>query len=89
MTKADLARSIYNRHGGISIQDASHIVDLIFSIIKNQLLGGEEIHIVGFGTFQVVNRQPRRGRNPVTGQPMNPEGHRALVFRPARGLNSV
>jgi len=89
MTKADLARSIYNRHGGISIQDASHIVDLIFSIIKNQLLGGEEIHIVGFGTFQVVNRQPRRGRNPVTGQPMNLEGHRALVFRPARGLNSV
>jgi len=89
MTKADLARSIYNRHGGISIQDASHIVDLIFSIIKNQLLGGDEIHIVGFGTFEVVSRQPRRGRNPVTGQPMNLEAHRALVFRPARGLNST
>ena len=71
MTKADLARSVYNRHGGVSIQDASRIVDLIFTIIKNQLLGGEEIHIVGFGTFEIVERQPRRGRNPVTGEAMD------------------
>jgi DNA-binding protein HU-beta len=89
MTKADLARSVYNRHGGVSIQDASRIVDLIFTIIKNQLLGGEEIHIVGFGTFEIVERQPRRGRNPVTGEAMDLLGKRALVFRPARGMKSV
>ena len=89
MTKADLARSVYERHGGISIQDASRIVDLIFGIIKNRLLGGEEIHIVGFGTFEVVERQPRRGRNPVTGEAMELLSRRALVFRPARGMKSV
>jgi nucleoid DNA-binding protein len=89
MTKADLTRAVYNRHGGISYQEAGRIVDLIFTIMKTQLLGGEEIHIVGFGTLEVVERQPRRGRNPVTGEAMYLPARRALVFRPSRSIKSV
>ena len=89
MTKADLARAIYDRHGGISYQEAGRIVDMILTIIKGQLLDGEGVHIVGFGTLEIVERRPRRGRNPVTGEPIHLPARQALVFRPSRGIKSV
>jgi nucleoid DNA-binding protein len=89
MTKADLAQMLYPSHGGRTNRDALRLVDLLFDIVKRRLKEGESIHIVGFGTFEVVYRKPRRGRNPVTGEPIQLPGHRALVFRPSRSLRSV
>ena len=43
MTKADLARAVYERHGGISLEDSHRIVDEIFAIIKQQLLDGNRL----------------------------------------------
>jgi nucleoid DNA-binding protein len=89
MTKADLAQTLFPGQGSLTNRDALHLVDLLFDIVKRRLKEGESIHIVGFGTFEVVNRKPRRGRNPVTGEPIQLPGHRALVFRPSRSLRSV
>jgi nucleoid DNA-binding protein len=86
MTKADLARAIYDRHGGISNQEAQRIVDIIFETIKNRLLTGDEVRIVGFGSLEVVTRRTRRGRNPVTGEDIQLPERRALVFRPSRSM---
>lgn len=88
MTKADLARIVYLRHGGLTYRDALRLVDLLFDLIKRHLQQGESIHIVGFGTLEVVSRKARRGRNPVTGEPIELEGHRALVFRPSRSMRA-
>jgi DNA-binding protein HU-beta len=89
MTKADLAREIYERHGGLTSREALRIVDLLFDRIKGRLMKGESVRIMGFGTLEVVTRKPRRGRNPITGEPIEVAGHRALVFRPSRSLRSV
>lgn len=89
MTKADLARAIYDRHGGISNQEAQRIVDLIFETIKNRLLSGEAVHIVGFGSLEVVTRRTRRGRNPVTGEDIQLPERQTLVFRPSRLMKSL
>jgi nucleoid DNA-binding protein len=86
MTKADLARAIYDRHGGISNQEAQRIVDIIFETIKTRLLEGDEVRIVGFGSLEVVTRRSRRGRNPVTGEALQLPERRALVFRPSRSM---
>ncbi len=86
MTKADLARAIYDRHGGISNQEAQRIVDTIFETIKNRLLAGDEVRIVGFGSLEVVTRRTRRGRNPMTGEDIQLPERRALVFRPSRSM---
>lgn len=86
MTKADLARAIYDRHGGISNQEAQRIVDIIFETIKTRLLDGDEVRIVGFGSLEVVTRRSRRGRNPVTGEALQLPERRALVFRPSRSM---
>ena len=61
MTKADLARMVYERHGGMTNRDAARYVDLLFDLIKRPLVEGESIHIVGFGTLEVVSRKPRPG----------------------------
>jgi nucleoid DNA-binding protein len=89
MTKADLARAVYERHGGISYQDSQRIVDMIFAILKQHLLEGHRVHIVGFGTLEVVSRRARRGRNPATGETIELPAKRALVFRPSRAIKSV
>ena len=87
MTKADLARIVYTRHGGLTYRDALRLVDLLFDLVKHQLQVGESIHIVGFGTLEVVNRKPRRGRNPITGEPID-LAVTAHLFRPARSMRA-
>ena len=89
MTKADLARIVYLRHGGLTNRDALRLVDLLFDLVKRHLQEGEKIHIVGFGTLEVVNRKPRRGRNPITGEPIVLGAHRAMFFRPSRSLHEM
>jgi len=89
MTKADLARLVYEHHGGLTNREALRIVDLLFETIKGRLLKGEGVQIVGFGALEVVTRKPRRGRNPITGKAIRLPGRRALVFRPSRSIRSV
>jgi nucleoid DNA-binding protein len=89
MTKADLARAVYERHGGISFQDCQRAIDLIFATIKRRLLAGDRVQIVGFGVLEIVERRSRRGRNPVTGAPIDLPARRALVFRPSRSIKST
>lgn len=89
MTKADLARLVYERHGGMTNREALRLVDLLFDIVKDRLLIGESVRIVGFGTLEVVTRKPRKGRNPITGEEIELQGRRALVFRPSRSMRSV
>lgn len=84
-----MARAVYDRHGGLTNREALRIVDLIFDVIKDRLIAGERIRIVGFGTLEVVERKPRRGRNPTTGENIWLNPHRALVFRPSRSMRAV
>ena len=84
MTKADIARVVYERHGGISNREAARLVEVIFDTIKNRLGGGEKVQITGFGTFMIRQKRERRGRNPQTGEEMVIRPRRAVVFRPSK-----
>jgi nucleoid DNA-binding protein len=89
MTKADLARAVYERHGGISFQDCQRVIDLIFTTIKRRLLAGDRARIVGFGVMEIVERRSRRGRNPGTGATIDLPARRVIVFRPSRAIKSA
>jgi len=86
MTKADLARIVYQRHGGLSNQEAARVVEIIFASIKRRLGDGEKVQITGFGTFQVRQMRERRGRNPQTGEQILIGGRSSVVFRPSKLL---
>lgn len=84
MTKAEIAKIVYERHGGISNREAARIVEVIFESIKRRLGDGEKVQITGFGTFVVRQKRERRGRNPQTGEEMLIRPRKSVVFRPSK-----
>jgi len=84
MTKADIARIVYERHGGISSREAARLVEIIFESIKKHLGDGDKVQITGFGTFLIRHKKERRGRNPQTGEEMLIRPRASVVFRPSK-----
>jgi len=89
VNKNDLAKAIYDTHGGISYADAQRVMDLILDVIKKRLTRGEKVLISGFGCFRVVKRRDRKGINPQTGKAIVIRGRKAIAFKPSKYLKSV
>jgi DNA-binding protein HU-beta len=66
MTKAELIDKIASGTG-LSKADASRSLDSTLNSIRSALKKGQKVTLVGFGTFSVVKRKSRKGRNPRTG----------------------
>lgn len=66
MTKAELIDKIASGTG-LSKSDASKALDSTLNAVKAALKKGQKVTLVGFGTFSVVKRKSRKGRNPRTG----------------------
>jgi len=67
MTKAELIDKIASGTG-LSKADASRALDATLNSVRAALKKGQKVTLVGFGTFSVVKRKSRKGRNPRTGQ---------------------
>jgi integration host factor subunit alpha len=89
MTKADLVDAVYERHGGLTKDEAAEIVDTIIKTVKTSLRRGRTVRIKNFGTFEVTARPGRVGVNPVSGEKIFIRPHKGLSFRPARRLMDV
>jgi integration host factor subunit alpha len=89
MTKADIARIVYECHGGLSNREAARLVETIFDSIKARLSHREKVQITGFGTFAVREKRERRGRNPQTGEEMLIRPRRSVVFKPSKLFGST
>jgi nucleoid DNA-binding protein len=82
VTKAELARAVYDRHGGITTREAAMIIDIIFDTIKKRLVAGDQVYLGEIGMMEVVPRATRRGRRPANGK----VAERVLQYHPARAL---
>jgi DNA-binding protein HU-beta len=85
MRKQDLIRAVA-RDTSKSENQVSDIVNAVFATIQQALADGDEVAISGFGTFRVVERPAREGRNPQTGKPMMIGPGRSPAFRPGAAL---
>lgn len=65
---------------------ANKIVNTLFETIKKTLASGEDIHIQGFGKFQVKFKWARKGRNPQSGEMIILRSRRTVSFRPSLKL---
>ena len=65
MTKNDLVEKISNILP--SKKDANTIVNALFDEIVSSIRNGEKVVITGFGSFNLVTTEPKKGRNPKTG----------------------
>ena len=85
MTKTQLITTVVETTG-VTKKDAERIVNATFETIAAQLAAGEKVQIAGFGNFEIKERQPRTGRNPLTGEAVQIEAKRAPVFKAGKAL---
>ncbi|MFO1073169.1 MAG: HU family DNA-binding protein [Geminicoccaceae bacterium] len=71
---------------GMKKTDASKAVTAVLQGIQDALKKGGKVAIAGFGTFEVVDRPERDGRNPQTGETIKIAASRAVKFKPGKSL---
>ena len=74
---------------GLSRGDATRAVEGVFDTIQNALKRGDEVRLVGFGTFSCSKRKASTGRNPRTGEPMQIKASSQPKFRPGKILKDA
>lgn len=85
MNKTELIAEMAKK-GGITKVDAAKALNAYVDVVKEQLAKGERISLVGFGTFSVVERGERVGRNPKNGKIVKIAARKVAKFRPSTGL---
>ncbi len=68
--------------------DCQRVIEATLEITKKVVRKGEELRLVGFGTFLRSKRSARRGRNPQTGKEIQIKAHFAPRFRPGQEFKS-
>lgn len=89
MTKADLINAMAEKGSEGSKLTKAHckeMVDLMQSCMIDALSKGEEVSLVGFGTFKILVRDAHVGRNPKTGANIDIPSSNFVSFRSARAL---
>ncbi|WP_339849963.1 HU family DNA-binding protein [uncultured Nisaea sp.] len=66
--------------------DASSAVDAVLDSITSALKSGDEVRLVGFGTFSVASRAASEGRNPRTGEKIQIAASKQPKFKAGKGL---
>mgnify|MGYP003365056936 FL=1 len=88
MNKNDLIGAVAEV-SGLSRNDATKAVEGVFEVITGALKSGDEVRLVGFGTFSVAKRKASTGRNPRTGEPMPIKASSQPKFKPGKGLKDA
>ena len=85
MTKTDLISGMA-KETGLTKADSERALNAFLAIAKATIKKDGRFPLAGFGTFVVVNRKARTGRNPRTGQPIQIKASKAVRFRPGKEL---
>ena len=86
MTKSELIELIASRQTQLSAKDVELAVKTIIEHMSQTLSAGERIEIRGFGSFSLHYREPRKGRNPKTGDAVQLTGKYVPHFKPGKEL---
>ena len=86
MHKTDLVKEIATQ-AGLSQKDASASLESFLKIVTKALKKGDNVTLIGFGSFKTVKRAARKGRNPQTGKEITIKNKTAfgITITPASG----
>ena len=88
MTKAELVEEV-SRVSDLTKKHSEVIVDTVFKSIIDALHRGEKIELRGFGSFRLRRREPRKGRNPKTGDKVDVPPKKVPYFKPGKELKEL
>jgi len=88
MNKAELIDAVAES-ADLSKASATRALDGALDAILNALKGGDQVTLVGFGTFSVRARAARTGRNPRTGEPIEIKASNVPGFKAGKALKDA
>jgi integration host factor subunit beta len=89
MTKSVLIEKVAEKVEGLTRNQTEIVVETVFDSIKKALINGEKIEIRGFGNFRLKTRNPRKARNPKTGESVDVPGKKVLYFKVGKALKEA
>ena len=88
MNKTELVAAVAEQ-AALSKKDAEKALNAIVDTITNALTEGDKVQLVGFGTFEVRDREARTGKNPRTGETIKIAASKAPAFKAGRALKDA
>ena len=88
LTIQDIAKVLSDRKG-LSKNDASNFVNEMFDVIQQALERDMVVKVKGFGTFKIIDVDPRESVNVNTGERVLIEGHNKITFTPDQLLKEI
>ena len=88
MNKNELVSAVAEK-ADLSKQQATQAVDAVFDVLETTLSKGDDIRLVGFGTFSVSHRAASKGRNPSTGAEVDIPARNVPKFAAGKGLKDA
>lgn len=88
MTKAELVTKLA-QEVEISKKKASEAVDAALASIKDAVRAGETVNFIGFGSFKMVERAAREGRDPRSGRPLKIPARKTVKFSAGKAFKEM
>lgn len=88
MNKTELTAAMAET-SNLSKKDCETALNAFISVTENALKDGEKIQLIGFGCFEVKNREARVGRNPRTNEMMEIPASKVPVFKVSKALKDA
>ena len=85
MTKAELIEGIA-KDTGLTKAESERALNAFLNLAKGAIKREGRLPLAGFGTFVLINRKARTGRNPQTGAPIQIRASKVVRFRPGKEL---
>lgn len=85
MNKSELVDAV-SKSSGLTKKDADAAVKAFVDVVSESLSKGEDVTLVGFGTFTVGERGARSGRNPKTGETITIPASKSPKFKAGKSL---
>ena len=88
MNKTELIAAVAEK-AGRSKKDADAAVTAVFDAVTAELVKGEKVQLIGFGTFETRERAAKQGRNPRTGETMTIAASKVPAFKAGKALKDA
>jgi integration host factor subunit beta len=88
MIRSELLQALVKANPELRADDVERIVDVFFDEIGQRLAEGGRVELRGFGAFSTRDRDPRKGRNPRTGDAVDVPGKRVPFFKPGKEMRA-
>ncbi|WP_256205785.1 MULTISPECIES: HU family DNA-binding protein [Pseudomonas] len=85
MNKSELVKAISEK-GQLTLKEAEAALNSVIESVTEAMKSGQDVALVGFGTFTVRERAARTGRNPQTGKPIEIAASKSVAFKPGKQL---